>query len=68
MFKLQNIRGYRKLKHMSQEELAWEVGLESASVISRIELGEYNNSLKVVTLVRMAKVLDVSILDLIEIQ
>lgn len=66
MFKLKNIRGYRKLKCMSQEDLAWEIGMESASVISRIELGDYNNSLKVVTLVRMAEVLGVSLFDLIE--
>lgn len=65
MFKIKNIRNYRKLKCMSQEDLAWEIGL-SSTVISRIELGDYNNSLKVITLVKIAKALGVSMFDLIE--
>ena len=67
MFKLKNIRGYRKLKCMSQDELAWQIGISSSSVISRIELGEYNNSLKVDTLVRIAEALGVSLDDILEV-
>lgn len=66
MFKLKKIRGFRKLKRMTQEDLAWEIGFSSA-LISRIESGEYNDSIKLVTLEKIAAVLGVSMLDLIEI-
>lgn len=67
MFKIKNLKGYRKLKRMSQEELASKVGLESASVISRIENNDYNNSLKLATLEDIATVLQVNLLDLLEV-
>lgn len=50
---------YRKIKGLTQEKLAEEVGI-SPQYLSRIENGNYPKSVSLSTLMRIAKVLDVT--------
>lgn len=60
-----NIRRYRKLKGMTQEELAHEVGMER-SYISDLERGTRNPSVR--ALGRLAEALSISPKQLLEIE
>jgi transcriptional regulator with XRE-family HTH domain len=59
----QKIRAVRKAKNISQEDLAYDCGLEY-SQINRIELGKVNTSVSHLFLI--AKVLKVSPQELLE--
>ena len=58
-----NVRRYRKLKGMTQEQLALEVGMER-SYISDLERGTRNPSVR--ALGRLAEALSVSPMQLLE--
>lgn len=58
-----NVRRYRKLKGMTQEQLAHEVGMER-SYISDLERGTRNPSVR--ALGRLAEALSVSPMQLLE--
>ncbi|MEK5139120.1 helix-turn-helix transcriptional regulator [Priestia sp. FSL W8-0001] len=59
---INNIAVYRKMKNMSQENLACEIG-KTRSYISDVERNVKNPSVK--TLLRIADVLEVSLDDLL---
>ena len=56
---------YRKLKGVTQEKMASEVGI-SPQYLSRIENGSYPKSVSLSTLMRIANYLEVSISKLLE--
>lgn len=56
---------YRKLKSMTQEKLAEEVGI-TPQYLSRIENGGYTKSVSLSTLMKIAGVLDVTMGQLME--
>lgn len=56
---------YRKIKGITQEKLAENVGI-SAQYLSRIENGSYPKSVSLSTLMRIANKLDVPISKLVE--
>jgi transcriptional regulator with XRE-family HTH domain len=58
-----NVRRYRKLKGMTQEQLALEAGMER-SYVSDLERGERNPSVK--ALGRLAAALSVAPMDLLD--
>lgn len=60
-----NVRRYRKLKGMTQEQLAHEVGMER-SYISDLERGTRNPSVR--ALGRLAEALSVSPMRLLEVE
>ena len=59
------LRELRKLKNLSQEELAWKTGFE-LSQIGRIERGEINTSVSHIA--KLAEVLEVLAKDLLDFQ
>lgn len=59
----ENLKRYRKEKGLSQEKLAQKAGV-TYSTLSKIEAG-YNTNPKVLSLVRLAKALDVTVTDLL---
>ena len=61
----ENVRRYRKLKGMTQEQLAAEAGMER-SYVSDLERGTRNPS--VAALGRLAEALDILPFQLLEIQ
>lgn len=61
----QNIRKYRKLKGMTQEELALCTEL-SYDFIRRIETSEGKSGFSIVTLYKIATVLEIKLDDLIK--
>lgn len=56
---------YRKLKSMTQEKLADEVGI-TPQYLSRIENGGYSKNVSLSTLMKIAGVLDVTMSQLME--
>ena len=54
------IRYYRRISHLSQEELAKRVGI-SLSTLRRIEQGTYNQSTPLVTLMDIADGLNMDV-------
>ena len=56
---------YRKLKSMTQEKLAEEVGI-TPQYLSRIENGGYTKSVSLSTLMMIAGALDVTMSELME--
>lgn len=56
---------YRKLKSMTQEKLADEVGI-TPQYLSRIENGGYSKYVSLSTLMKIAGVLDVTMSQLME--
>ena len=58
-----NLKRYRKAKGLSQEKLAQKAEV-TYSTLAKIEAG-YNTNPKVLSLIRIAKVLDVTVSDLL---
>ena len=58
-----NLKRFRKAKGLSQEKLAQKAGV-TYSTLSKIEAG-YNTNPKVLSLIRLAKALDVTVTDLL---
>jgi len=53
-----NVRKYRKLKNITQEQLALEIGHSSASMISKIEAGLEGKHYSIKQLYLISKALD----------
>lgn len=56
---------YRKIRNLTQEELAEKVGI-TPQYLSRIENGGYSKNVSLSTLMKIAGVLDVTISQLME--
>lgn len=57
----QNVKRYRKEKNFTQEDLSYEIGHASASMISKIEAGLENKHYNIKQLYLISKVLEVPI-------
>lgn len=62
-----NIRYYRKLRHLTQEQLA-ELAELSTSYIKQIESGKVYKNVTLTTMLSLSKVLDVSITELFQVE
>lgn len=58
-----NVKMYREEKDMNQWDLAWRAGFQSSGSVSTIEAGDID--IKITRLAKIAKVLDVKVIDLI---
>ena len=61
-----NIRRQRKVRNMSQMRLAMEMGHKSVGLVSFAEAGINNKHFNIEHLATIAKILDISIMDLFE--
>ena len=63
---VENVKRERKKQKMSQLNLAMAMGHESVGLISFIEAGIKNQRFNLIHLISIAKILDISILELFE--
>ncbi|MDC9714997.1 MAG: helix-turn-helix transcriptional regulator [Gammaproteobacteria bacterium] len=63
---VENVKRERKKQKMSQLNLAMAMGHESVGLISFIEAGINNRRYNLIHLISIAKILDISILELFE--
>ena len=61
-----NVKRERKKQKMSQLNLSMAMGYESVGLVSCIEAGLYNKRYNLIHLMSIAKILDISILELFE--
>lgn len=60
----ENVKCERKKQKMSQLNLAMAMGMNSVGLVSFVEAGINNQRYNLIHLIRIAKILDISILEL----
>ena len=61
-----NVSYYRKLKNMTQQDLALQIGHSSVGYIAKAELYKYNKHFSLEQLYKISKILDIRVSQLIE--